>query len=117
MKTIVLRSLTGLLVFGLAAFAASAGTEPTDEPQQELAAGQARAVIPITGMTCGDCCVKVETAVETLDGIEAVKADYKGGSATVTFIEEKVTVEKIVETINAKTSFKASMPDKKGESS
>ena len=117
MKTIVFRSLTGLLVFGLAVFSASAGTEPTDEPEQELPAGQARVVIPVTGMTCGNCCVKVETAVGELDGIVAAEADYQEGKATVTYVEDKLTVEKIVETINDKTSFKASMPEKEGETS
>ena len=112
MKAIVFRTLTGLLVFGLAVFSASAGTEPNDEPEQELPAGQARVVIPVTGMTCGSCCVKVETAVVKLDGIVAAKADYQKGRATVTYVEDKVTVDKIVETINDKTSFKASMPKK-----
>ena len=39
----------------------------------ELPEGQARAVIPVSGMTCGDCCVKVEAAVAKIDGVVEVK--------------------------------------------
>ncbi len=117
MKTIALRSVTGLLVFALAMFAAYAGSSPTEAPEQELPEGQALVVIPLEGMTCGKCCVKVETAVKKLEGIVAATADYQEGRATVTYVEDKVTVEKIVTTINDETSFKASMPEKEGETS
>ncbi len=109
MKTIVLR--TGLVIFALAVLAAPAGAAE-ETPEQELPSGQARVVIPVEGMTCGNCCVKVETVVNELDGIVAAKADYEKGRATVTYVEDKVTVKKIVETINEKSSFKASMPKK-----
>ena len=108
MKKIALLGLTALLFAALAVHAAPEGTET----QEELGPGQARVVIAVEGMTCGGCCVKVETAVKDVDGIVAATADYEKGRATVTYEEEKVTVEKIVETINEKTSFKASMPKK-----
>lgn len=74
-------------------------------------------MIPVMGMTCGNCCVKVETAVGKMDGIMAAKTDYQKGKATVTYVEDKLTVEKIFETISDKTSFKASMSEKEGETS
>lgn len=94
------------LVLALGLFAAYAG--------EELPEGQASVVIPVTGMTCGACCVKIETAMKGLDGVVAAKADYENGNATVTYVEDKVNVETIVTTINEKTSFKASMPEEKG---
>ena len=111
MKRIAFGSLAGLLVFALAVVAAYAGT-PAEISEQKLADGQARVVVPVEGMTCGGCCVKVETALKELDGVVASKADYQKGRATVTYVEDKVTVKQIVETINGKTSFKASMPKK-----
>ncbi len=91
----------------LAVFGAQAG-------DKEAVEGQASVTIPVTGMTCGGCCVKIETAVKELDGVVTAKADHKAGNATITYVADKVSVEKIVETINEKTSFKASMPEEKG---
>jgi copper chaperone CopZ len=76
-----------------------------------LPEGQSRAVIPVSGMICGDCCVKVETTVAMIDGVVGVKADYKKGVATVTYVKDRVDVKQIVETINTKTNFKARAPE------
>ena len=111
MRTIVLRTLTGLVILALAVLAAPAGAAE-ETPEQELPSGQASVVIPVEGMTCDGCCVRVETAMNELDGIVAAKADYENGKATITYVEDEVTVKQIVETINNKTSFKASMPKK-----
>ena len=111
MKTIMLRTLTRLVILALAVLAAPAGTAE-ETPEQELPSGQARVVIPVEGMTCCGCCVKIETAVDKLEGVVDSNADYEKGKATVTYVEDKVTVKKIVETINNKTSFKASIPKK-----
>ena len=73
----------------------------------ELPEGQAKAAISITGMSCGACCSKVETAVAKLDGVVKVKADYEKNVAVVVYETEKVDLDTIVETINTKTSFKA----------
>ena len=104
--------------FGLTALLAAAVIIPLSpaiagEAENEPAEGQARVEIAVTGMTCGDCCVKVETALKELEGIVDSSADYEAGVATVTYVEDEVSVESIVETINEKTSFKASMPEKK----
>ncbi len=69
-------------------------------------------VIPVKGMTCGGCETAIKLAVKKLDGIVSVEADHKEGRATVEYVKDKVTIEKIVEAIN-KTGFKASMPEKK----
>ena len=98
MRTIAFVGLTLLLLVTPALSA-------TDEG--ELPEGQARAVVPVSGMTCGDCCVKVEAAVAKIDGVVEIKADYEEGIATVTYEKDKVDVKQIIETINTKTSFKA----------
>jgi copper chaperone CopZ len=111
MKRIAFGSFAGLMVVALAVIAAYAGPA-AETPEQELPDGQARVVVPVEGMTCGGCCNKVETAVKELDGVVATKADHQKGRATVTYEKDKVTVKQIVDTINDKTSFKASMPKK-----
>jgi hypothetical protein len=39
----------------------------------ELPEGQARAIVPVSEMTCGDCCVEVGAAVAKIDGVVEVK--------------------------------------------
>ena len=95
----------GLTLLLLTPLALSAGEEAG------LPEGQSRAVIPVSGMICGDCCVKVETTVAMIDGVVGVKADYKKGVATVTHVKDRVDVKQIVETINTKTNFKARAPE------
>ena len=79
----------------------------------DLPEGQSSASISITGMTCGACCTKVETAVTKLDGVVKVKADYEKNVAMVVYETDKVDVAKIVETINSETSFKAKVEKEK----
>ena len=81
--------------------------------QGELAEGQMKAAIKVTGMTCGSCCNKVETAVAKLDGVVKVTADYEKGVAMVVYEKDKIDLDQIVETINTKTSFKAKAPEEK----
>ncbi len=50
-----------------------------------------------------------------MDGIVEVDGDHEKGNATVTYRREKVSVEQIVDRINEKTSFQASLPEKKTE--
>ena len=99
-------TLLGLMMLLLTPVALLAGEK------SELPEGQVQTTVEVSGMTCGGCCVKVETAVNKLEGVVAAKADYEKGKAMVTYMEDKVSVEKIVETINTETSFKASMPEK-----
>jgi copper chaperone CopZ len=97
-------AILGLALLFLAVPATLAG-------EGELPEGQASAAISITGRTCGSCCKKVETAVAKLDGVVKVKADYEKNMATVVYETAKVDVVKIVDTINAETSFKAKAND------
>lgn len=99
-------TLFGVALLLLASFAVIAG-------EGELPEGQAEATIAITGMTCGACCTKVETAVAKLDGVVKVKADYEQNVAMVVYETAKLDVAKIVEAINEKTSFKAKAPVEK----
>jgi len=49
----------------------------------------------------------------TVDGVKEAKADAKNKSAWIKYDPGKVTPQKLVETINTKTNFKASLETKK----
>jgi copper ion binding protein len=66
-------------------------------------------VISVEGMTCIGCEFNVENAVNTLDGIIQVKANYQKGEVYVKFEKGKVTVDEIVNAIN-KSGYKARNP-------
>ena len=129
MKTFVLLGVTGLifaavawvglpcmgscpLTFGSPAIAA---TEINAVADGDLKPGETRVVIPVKGMTCGGCSAAINRAVRKLDGVVEVAADHEKGTATVTYLKDKVTVEQIVEAIN-KTGFKASVPESRKDS-
>ncbi len=97
----------GLIMLLLAPAAVFAGEKG------ELPEGQERAAISVSGMTCGGCCVKVETAVAKMEGVVDVKADYEKGVATIVYEKATVDVKQIVEVINTETSFKATAPEEK----
>jgi copper chaperone CopZ len=112
MKKVALLGLALVVVLagGTAVMACDGDAKEAKTEQAELAAGQVRVAVPVSGMTCGGCCTKVETAVAELDGVVDVKADYKKGVATIVYEEDKIELASIIDTINTKTSFKAAKP-------
>ncbi|QFF97860.1 copper resistance protein CopZ [Psychrobacillus glaciei] len=54
----------------------------------------------VQGMSCGHCVNAVESNVGKLDGVEQVNVHLETGKVDVSFDEEKITVEKIKETID-----------------
>ena len=129
MKTFVLLGLTGMAIAGVAWLGlpctsscslalgspAIAATESNPVAEGDLKPGEARVVIPVKGMTCGGCSAAINRAVKKLDGVVEVAADHEKGTATVTYLKDKVTVERIVEAIN-KTGFKAVLPEGRKDS-
>jgi len=53
----------------------------------------------VSGMTCGDCEVGVRLVVKKLEGVESVEASHKQGQAVVSYHQDQVTPEQIVEAI------------------
>jgi copper chaperone CopZ len=103
--------MTGLAVAGDAACNGADGGDKADATAPaELSEGQARIELAIKGLTCGSCCKKVEGAVKDMAGIISIEADYEKGIAVVVYEKGKVKPKAVIEAINAKTSFKASMP-------
>ncbi|MEY8732272.1 copper chaperone CopZ [Peribacillus frigoritolerans] len=54
----------------------------------------------VSGMSCGHCVNAVEGNVGKLTGVESVKVHLETGKVDVAFDKEKVSLEKIKETID-----------------
>ncbi|CAH0171359.1 Copper chaperone CopZ [Peribacillus sp. Bi96] len=54
----------------------------------------------VSGMSCGHCVNAVEGNVGKLSGVESVKVHLDAGKVDVAFDKEKVSLEKIKETID-----------------
>ncbi|MCY9139118.1 copper chaperone CopZ [Peribacillus frigoritolerans] len=54
----------------------------------------------VSGMSCGHCVNAVEGNVGNLAGVESVKVHLDAGKVDVAFDKEKVSLEKIKETID-----------------
>lgn len=55
-------------------------------------------VLKVNGMMCGGCENRVKNAVQNIDGVESVKADYNTGKVVVTTNKE-VSENIIIETL------------------
>ncbi len=58
-------------------------------------AAEVSAEIAVTGMTCSSCAQTVERALLRLDGVTAVKANWREGKVHVTYDDAKVTMKQI----------------------
>jgi copper chaperone len=54
----------------------------------------------VSGMSCGHCVNAVEGNVGKIPGVESVKVHLDAGKVDVAFDKEKVSLEKIKETID-----------------
>lgn len=57
-------------------------------------------ILNVSGMSCGHCVKAVEGSVGELAGVDQVKVNLENGQVTVSFDQEKVTLDKIKETID-----------------
>jgi copper chaperone len=56
-------------------------------------------ILNVEGMSCSHCENNVKKAVGTLDGVGSVAVDLKGKKVTIEFDPEKLSVDKIKDTI------------------
>ena len=68
----------------------------------------------VTGMTCSACSAHVEKAVSKVEGVSAVSVNLLSGSMQVTYDENTVTAEGIVDAVTG-SGYGASLPQKKGK--
>ena len=68
----------------------------------------------VTGMTCSACSAHVEKAVSKVEGVSAVSVNLLSGSMQVTYDENTVTAEGIVDAVKG-SGYGASLPQRKGK--
>ncbi len=83
-------ALSALL--GMAVLAARAAADAEETPL-------VTSVFEVEGMTCGGCEAAVKATVKRLDGVRTVDASHREKRATVTYDEQKVKPEAIVQAI------------------
>ena len=70
--------------------------------------------LKIDGMKCAySCAGKVSEVVQNIKGVEECKVDFASGTAEVVYDDKKINSKKIVNFLNKKTYYKASIQDKK----
>ena len=79
-----------------------------------LLASETTATYKVEGMMCNKSCpMKVKQSLEGVDGVKVCRVDFESEMATVTFDDEKISREKIADTITKGTYFKVTDTDKK----
>lgn len=80
-------------------------------PAAPLAAGEARAPIPIAGMHCGHCATSVKDALSRIDGVKSVDVYLDANGAAVVYEKDKVEPSKLTGAVNG-LGFHAGTPTK-----
>ena len=79
-----------------------------------LLASETTAKYKIEGMMCNKSCpMKVKQSLEGVEGVKVCRVDFESDMATVTFDDEKISRDKIADTISKGTYFKVKDADKK----
>jgi len=72
-----------------------------------LFSGELTATYSVDGMMCSKSCVrKVNSSLNSVDGIKSCKVDFESKTTTVVFDDEKINSDKIAKTITDKTYYK-----------
>lgn len=110
--------LRKVLTSGLVSILASVlflGCGKYDEKQQgnessEVAALNTKKVtLDVQGMTCSGCEYNVESALNKIDGVAEVKADYASNSAQVEFDPKRASLDQLIVAVN-ESGYKAKAP-------
>ena len=79
-----------------------------------ILAGETTAIYKVDGMMCGmNCPMKVKQSLDGVNGVKVCQVDFESKTATVTFDDEKISREKIANTITKSTYFKVTDSEKK----
>src|SRR5574341_768586 len=76
--------------------------------QKTDAAVNQKAILNVSGMTCGGCASEVKSALMKVDGVKECKVSWKDGKAEVGFCCDPSKAQSLVKAVN-KTGFKASL--------
>ena len=69
----------------------------------------ATCTLKVTGMTCGGCESAVKIAAKRVDGVKAVTASAKSGTAEISYDPSKTSPEAIAKAVTTDSGFKATV--------
>lgn len=102
MLTIVLVAAQALACPGNPNCSDSHCTMPATQTAAATApADGAKATLDVSGMTCGSCASKVQTALLGIEGVKAATVDVTTGKAEVTYDAAKTSPDKLAAAITA----------------
>ena len=79
-----------------------------------LLAGETTATYKVEGMMCAVSCPKaIQKSLKDVEGVKSCIIDFDSKTATVTFDNEKISRDKIANTITEGTYFKVNDTEKK----
>ncbi|NLM46096.1 MAG: heavy-metal-associated domain-containing protein [Firmicutes bacterium] len=58
-----------------------------------------KTVLKVDGMSCKHCKMRVEKALQTLEGVQEAVVDLEAGTAEVTYDEAKISREALIEAV------------------
>lgn len=59
-----------------------------------------KVTLKVTGMSCGHCVNKIETALQQLNGVEKATVNLKKGMAKIKYDDSIQTLEKLISTVS-----------------
>ncbi len=69
-------------------------------PPSALPAGHVRQTFAVTGLSCGNCAMTVDLAVESLEGVAESSTSFARGETLVVYDPRRVTVDAVVAAID-----------------
>lgn len=79
-----------------AAVATTPATQALAWPIISSVAEEEKVTLEVKGMTCGGCAIAARTVLERLDGVQRAEVSYEKSRAVVTYVPEKVTIERMI---------------------
>ena len=97
------------IILAFVLFACQSNNSKTKESSSDQASVKLSEVtIDVSGMTCNHCVMSINKSVGELEGVDFIETTLEDSTAVVKFDKSKVTVEKIIETIDSR-GYKASV--------
>lgn len=112
LATLIIATLAVALFGGLNVYTyvSSRAAAPVPETKAQAAKTNSKSVtIPIEGMVCLTCEIAVESSLKKLEGILSAKANARGGTVTIEYDSQKVSISQMIEAIN-QTGYRAHVP-------
>lgn len=92
------RMKAGIIAVAVAAVVSAFGVVSALE---KAPAGDSAAILTATGMTCGSCAARIETALSDEKGVESVQVDVAAGRVAVVYDSKQVKPEQLAEKVTA----------------